>query len=437
MTRSGVVLVAVALAGFMLAGAPEIRADGTAGADYGGEDVSKLSAVAQLGAKIFFDPSLSSSGRMSCATCHDPGHAYAPANDRVVQLGGPALDRPGMRTVPSLAYKLLTPVFSLGPPGPEDQPAPSPAAIAAVARPAGVPKAASTAADMVPQGGLFWDGRADTLEEQTLGPLLSPFEMDNPDAGAVYAKLVRATYAAELPKLFGAAVPGDQALTLSEAEFALARYQVEEPGFHAFTAKYDAYLAGKASLTPAEARGLKLFDDPKKGNCAACHLDKPSTDGTPPVFTDYEYEALGVPRNPAIPANADPHVFDLGICGPLRDDAYARQAANCGLFKTPTLRNVATRHVFFHNGVYANLRDVVRFYVLRETEPEKVYPKGPDGTVEKYDDLPAAVPHQHRRDRRALRPQARRPACPRRRRDRRPGGVPRHAHRRVRAVKLE
>ena len=192
----------------------------------------------------------------------------------------------------------------------------------------------------------------------------------------------------ELPKLFGAAVPGDHALTLAEAEFALARYQVEEPLFHAFTSKYDAYLAGRTTLTPAEARGLKLFDDPKKGDCAACHLDKPAADGTPPVFTDYEYEALGVPRNPAIPANADPHHFDLGICGPLRDDAYARQPANCGLFKTPTLRNVATRHVFFHNGVYTNLTDVVRFYVLRETEPEKIYPRGPDGRVEKYDDLP-------------------------------------------------
>ena len=106
------------------------------------------------------------------------------------------------------------------------------------------------------------------------------------------------------------------------------------------------------------------------------------------MFTDYEYEALGVPRNPAIAADADPHYFDLGICGPMRDDVYARQAANCGLFKTPTLRNVATRHVFFHNGVYTSLKDVVRFYVLRETEPEKIYPRGPDGRVKIYNDLP-------------------------------------------------
>ncbi len=96
-----------------------------------------------------------------------------------------------------------------------------------------------------------------------------------------------------------------------------------------------------------------------------------------------------MPRNPAIPANADPHYFDLGVCGPLRDDIYAKQAPNCSLFKTPTLRNAATRHVFFHDGVYKNLTDVVRFYVLRETEPAKIYPRAADGTVEKYNDLPA------------------------------------------------
>ena len=391
MTRTGVILASLALAGFALAGAARSQAGSEAGADYGGEDVSKLSAVAQLGAKIFFDTSLSSSGKMACATCHDPAHAYAPANDRAVQFGGPILDRPGIRTVPSLAYKLLTPVFSVGPESPfeeENGRTPGTTTPAAAARPSGLPKAASNAAGMVPQGGFFWDGRADTLEEQTLGPLLSPFEMDNPGAEAVYQKLIHAAYADAMPKLFGAAVPGDHALTLAEAEFALARYQVEEPRFHAFSSKYDAYLAGTATLTPVEARGMKLFDDPKKGNCAACHLDRPAADGTPPVFTDYEYEALGVPRNPAIPANADPHHFDLGICGPLRDDTYAKQPANCGLFKTPTLRNVATRHVFFHNGVYTNLTDVVRFYVLRESEPEKIYPRGPDGRVEKYDDLP-------------------------------------------------
>jgi cytochrome c peroxidase len=136
-------------------------------------------------------------------------------------------------------------------------------------------------------------------------------------------------------------------------------------------------------------RGLKLFEDPQKGNCAACHLDRPTRDGRPPQFTAYQFEALGVPRNKDIPANADPKFFDLGICGPARKDSYAKQASNCGLFKTPTLRNVATRHAFFHNGMFHSLEDVLHFYAERDISPEKFYPREAGGKVEKFNDLPA------------------------------------------------
>jgi cytochrome c peroxidase len=107
-----------------------------------------------------------------------------------------------------------------------------------------------------------------------------------------------------------------------------------------------------------------------------------------PQFTDYGLVAIGVPRNPEIPANADPHYYDLGMCGPLRIDLSGR-AEYCGRFMTPTLRNAATRQVFFHNGVFHSLRDVVAFYAERDTNPEKWYPREPDGHVKKFDDLPA------------------------------------------------
>ena len=58
------------------------------------------------------------------------------------------------------------------------------------------------------------------------------------------------------------------------------------------------------------------------------------------------------------------------------------------MFRTPSLRNVATRRAFFHNGVYHSLAEVLAFYALREVHPELIYPRGADGTVEKYDDLP-------------------------------------------------
>jgi cytochrome c peroxidase len=212
--------------------------------------------------------------------------------------------------------------------------------------------------------------------------------MDNATKEVVRAKLMRAPYAGAFKALFGPGIFNDKDRLLSEAAFAIARYEVENANFHPFTSQYDYYLRGEAKLSAAAARGLQLFDDPKKGNCAACHLDKPGADGAPPAFTDYQYEALGAPRNSAIAANKNPLFFDLGICGPLRDDGYSKQASNCGLFKTPTLRNVATRHAFFHNGFFKTLRDVLHFYVERDTDPQKWYPRRPDGTIAKYDDLP-------------------------------------------------
>ncbi|WP_102223744.1 cytochrome-c peroxidase [Acidimangrovimonas sediminis] len=361
-----------------------------------------LSVVAMLGRKMFYDPALSGSGRMSCASCHDPANHFAPDNARAVQIGGAHLASPGIRAVPSLTYRIFTPAFTFGPPNPsEELNEASPMAVSqqgaaakgvtTVAGPATTAKPLKTAgtttlAAPVPRGGLFWDGRADTLEDQTFGVLMSPFEMANTSRAAL-AATIRARYGKRLAMLFGKGVMTDDDLIISEAGFALGRYQREDPAFHPFSSKFDAVLAGKATFTPAEAAGKKLFDDPKKGNCAACHLDSSETPGVPPLFTDFEYEALGVPRNPAIPANADPGYHDLGLCGPLRDDAIARNPANCGLFKTPSLRNVASRKVFFHNGVYHDLKQVVDFYVKRDTDPAAIYPMR-NGKLNRYDDLP-------------------------------------------------
>ena len=125
------------------------------------------------------------------------------------------------------------------------------------------------------------------------------------------------------------------------------------------------------------------------GICALCHPIKPSADGRlPPAFTDYEFEALGAPRNMDIPANSDPHYYDLGLCGPFRTD-FAAAGPYCGLFKTPSLRNVATRKVFFHNGVFHSLDEVMHFYVERETNPGKWYPKLATGEIDRYNDLPS------------------------------------------------
>jgi cytochrome c peroxidase len=354
--------------------------------------VAPLSAMAQLGRAVFFDASLSSSGRLSCASCHSPAHAYGPPGDAPVVDGGPDLSRQGVRAVPSLMYLERQPNFSIGPDNDENE-AVSLTLLAALGQTA--PRAtktagnmAASAANIVPQGGLFWDGRANTLQDQALGPLLSPLEMDGGSIGTVAAKLRRAPYAARMVDLFGASVFATPRLAVAEALFAVARFQIEDPSFHPYTSKFDDWLEGKARLTQRELRGYRLFNDPDKANCGGCHLDQPRPDGLPPLFTDDQYEALGAPRNPALAANRDKRYFDLGICGPYRTDMQD-ETQFCGMFLTPTLRNVATRHVFFHNGVFHSLQEVQDFYDYRDTDPGRVYPKAADGTVAKFDDVPA------------------------------------------------
>jgi cytochrome c peroxidase len=333
-----------------------------------GPDSAALSA---LGRKVFFDPSLSASGRMACATCHSPAHAYGPSNGLAVQLGGPALDRQGPRSVPSLRYTLnRTPIWHK--------------------------EFISSAAERLmegeepPTGGFGWDGRFNSLHDQAAFPLLAPNEMANASREDVVAKLKRADYADDFRKIFGAQIFENPQAAFAALLTALERFQLDDPSFHPFSSKYDDYLDGKATLTPQELRGLALFDDPKRGNCATCHLDRKGVNGTHPTFTDYQFEALGVPRNPEIRANASPDYFDMGLCGPLRAD-QAEQTKFCGLFKTPTLRNVAARSVFFHNGRFHTLKDALRFYVSRDTDPQLWYPVTPSGTINKFDDLPVKL----------------------------------------------
>ncbi len=354
--------------------------------------VAPLSMMAQLGHRVFFDPSLSSSGRLSCASCHSPAHHYGPPGDVPAMFGGPGLSRQGVRAVPSLMYLERQPNFSIGPDNEENETV-NLTQMAMLGQDASrvqktAQDTAQTAANLVPEGGLFWDGRADTLQAQALFPLLSPLEMDGGSARLVAAKLRHAPYAPLFAELFGASVFDSPRLAVAEALFAVARYEIESPQFHPYTSKYDYWLEGKARLSPAEMRGYLLFNDPKKADCAGCHLDQPDGDGLPPLFTDHQFEALGVPRNKALAVNRDPAYFDLGICGPFRTDMRT-ETQYCALFGTPTLRNVATRQVFFHNGIYHSLQQVMDFYDFRDTDPGKIYPRNADGTVAKADDIPA------------------------------------------------
>jgi cytochrome c peroxidase len=353
--------------------------------------VQPLSAMARLGKDIFFDTTLSSSGKMACASCHSPDHAYGPPNDASVMLGGPNLTSPGMRAVPSLTYLERQPEFSIGPDDTTNENvdlAAQAEASKTAERANKIATQTAQSANIVPQGGLFWDGRAHTLQIQAEGPLLDPREMDGGSLEIIAEKLLKAPYAKKFAALFGERIYKDTKLLTAEALFAVGRYQIEEPSFHPYTSKYDYWLEGKARLNEAELRGLRLFNDPQKANCAGCHTAEPGPDRRPPMFTDTQYEALGTPRNLALADTKDPNYFDLGVCGPIRKD-IADQTQFCGMFKTPTLRNTAVRHAFLHNGVFHTLQEVMDFYNFRDTNPEKVYPVGADGKVQKYNDIPA------------------------------------------------
>ncbi len=317
-----------------------------------------MSDVARLGEQIFEDESLSASGRMSCQTCHLPELAHAGPSTEAVAPGGAGLELSGLRNSPSIRYASLTPAFRFE-------------------------------ADGTPVGGFFRDGRAASLADQARRPFLDAREMANPSVASVADKLQRAAYVTEFTRLFGADVFDDPERAFDAMAFALARYQSEDPDFRPFDSKFDAFLAGRAALSDQELRGLTLFNNPLKGNCAACHPSTRGADGSPPMFTDFTYDNLGVPRNDAIPANDDPRYVDLGLCGPQRTD-LATQRELCGAFKVPSLRNVSRTAPYFHNGRFQTLEDVIAFYVRRDTNPEEWYPTGPDG-VEKFDDLPVAL----------------------------------------------
>ena len=325
-------------------------------------------ALGALGARLFRDPALSAAGKLACASCHDPAHGFGPPNDLAVQMGGADMRQPGTRAAPSLTYLEATPPFTEHFFDSDDD--------------------GDESIDNGPTGGLTWDGRADRGREQARIPLLSVYEMANKDAAAVAARLEQAGYAAQLRKILGVKLAGPDQVFDAAVE-ALEVYEQDYRVFYPYSSKYDAFLAGKAVLSPAEARGLKLFEDPDKGNCASCHLSQRANNGAPPEFTDYGLIAIGVPRNRTIPANADPNYFDLGLCGPVRTD-FRDRPEYCGLFKTPSLRNVMQRKVFMHNGVFHSLKQVMEFYVERDTDPGKWYGRNADGTVDKYDDLPAA-----------------------------------------------
>lgn len=333
-----------------------ISACGSGGSSAPAAKDAPMSEAAQLGEKIFKDTSLSASGRRSCESCHAPANGHASPFAEAVAMGGKNLDLAGTRLPPSIRYLRYNQAFRFD-------------------------------ADGTARGGFNWDGRADSLADQAHRPFLSANEMANAGPADVVAKIAAAPYANQFKATFGATIFDDPTLAFERVTFALERYQVEDTDFAPFNSKYDAFVAGTTKFSEQELRGLAWFNRADKGNCAACHSSTKPSNAPGALFTDFSFDALGVPRNASIKANLDPKYFDQGLCASNRPQVAQRNDL-CGVFKVPSLRNVATRTRFFHNGQFTSLEEVVSFYATRNTDPKRWYPLDDAGEPILYNDLP-------------------------------------------------
>jgi cytochrome c peroxidase len=293
----------------------------------------------ELGRALFFDPALSEPAGQSCADCHAAELAFSDPEDERTSAGI-VPGRVGFRNSQTAMYASYAPPLRRDPAGQRYT------------------------------GGLFWDGRADTLEAQAALPLLNPLEMNNPSKAHVVEKVRRSSYARGFRDVYGPDALADVDAAFAHVTRALAAFE-RTPPFAPFSSRYDRYLAGTGTLSPQELRGRAVFEDPARGDCASCHPSRPGPDGRPPLFTDFSYGNLGIPRwhngmflvlPPAL--NPDGERFiDRGLgktAGDPRQD---------GKFRVPTLRNVAITFPYGHNGYFRTLREMLEFLNARHVEP--------------------------------------------------------------------
>jgi len=295
--------------------------------------------LVNLGNQLYHDSNLSNPIGQSCASCHDLNTGFDDPNTaNPTSVGADGISF-GTRNAPTASYSAHIPA----------------------------PTQQGDGGAQTLIGGLFLDGRAESLEEQAKGPFLNPVEMGNADASDVIDKVAQSTYAAEFELLFGDNIllEVDRAYDyIADAIAAFERTTIFSP----FSSKFDQVQAGTASFTDAESRGQDIFNG--KGDCQRCHaVTGAVNDNNPEVFSDFTYQNIGVPSNSLLPAFIeDPTFIDLGL------GAETGNNRNNGEFRVSTLRNINDTAPYMHNGVFTTLREVIDFYNTRDTtfanEPE-------------------------------------------------------------------
>ena len=301
--------------------------------------VVSLTPKEELGKLLFFEKQLSDPEGQDCSDCHDPNLAFADRNTGLPVSKGAIPGRYGNRNDMPVAYASF------------------------------VPPLHKDSVEDIWIGGLFWDGRANDLAEQAMGPPLNSLEMANADTASIFKKIINLEYSIMFKEVYGQDALSNPDIAYHNMADAIAAYERTEE-FRPFSSKFDYFLKGEAELSEEEMSGMALFVSELKGNCAACHPHTTLPDGTPPLFTDFSYDNLGAPKNPENPfyslskdLNPEGKDFvDLGLGVTVND------AAENGKFRVPTLRNVAITSPYLHNGVFKSLFQVVSFYNSRDVQ---------------------------------------------------------------------
>ncbi|HSL47132.1 MAG TPA: cytochrome c peroxidase [Anaerolineales bacterium] len=341
-----------------------------------------LSDLEKLGEFLYFDENLSEPSGQSCASCHDPALGFDEADDAMPVSEGVIPSLFGGRNSPISAYAMYSPTLYFD------------------------------KEEGLWIGGQFWDGRAtgaylgDPLADQAVGPFMNPVEMANTSQEQVINDIKASEYADLFEKVWGKRSLNNVKKAYEQVGLSIAAFERTQL-FAQFSSKYDAYLAaclanggemndcstgvgkiaakaGKQYFSPKEWHGFQLFvgenDNDgilQKGEgamCSACHLtqwtavadyDLPvqtpawaPAGWVPPVFTDFTYDNLGVPKSEHMLLVNNP--VDLGLGGVLGDPA------EYGKFKVMTVRNIGLSAPYAHNGYFMTLEEIVHFYNTRD-----------------------------------------------------------------------
>ena len=377
--------------------------------------------VAALGKVLFFDKNLSVNRNTACAFCHMPETGYQGAIETInltsINQPGSVRTRFSLRKPPTAAYAAFSPPLSYP------------------------TKPGQAKCSNCFIGGNFWDARATGLRlqsptaEQAEGSPLNPTEMANRDPACVVRRISQSRYRSFFeqvlgPRSFavhwptgvdrvcsvpnsnpssaiGSEVPGPNttplvvklspadrarvALTFDAMARAIAAFEAS-PEVSPFSSKFDAYLAGRAHLSPGEQRGYALFNG--KAKCLNCHVDPKGQ--MHPLFTDETTSNLGLPKNPDLAFYRQTKPDGYGYVGDAQGNRYIdkgmgdflRSPAEAnpswqklaphfdGRFHVATLRNVDMRprpnfvKAYMHNGYLKTLKEVVHFYNTRDTLPK-------------------------------------------------------------------